>query len=423
MKMSYRILLLAASLLLLAGCGFSPDQIDADKITSINIIDRNGLSETINSKDRLNAFDKTDFLATQPYQKVMRVYGRQENGDVKSCITSYHPNGQIKQYLEAINNRAFGIYREWYPNGTQKVEATIIGGLADINTQAEQSWLFEGTNKAWDEEGTLVAEIRYMKGALEGSSIYYHSNGKIWKDSPYNKNRLHGEVKIYLEDGVLLQTATYQDGERNGPSYRHWSPSQIAYQEDYEEGALLEAVYYDRSGALLSSIHDGRGQRAVFGKRELFELQEYQNGVPEGRVKVFDEKQNLVAVYAVKTGEREGEEINYYSSSQQPKLLLTWHHGILQGPMKTWYENGQLESQREMSGNCKQGLLMAWYLNGSLMLVEEYDNDKLVKGEYYRQGERNALSQVERGKGVATLFHPEGHFLRKIHYEEGRPIE
>ena len=141
---------------------------DLSHVTSINIIDRNGMSETISSKERLSAFDKTDFLTPQPYQKVLRLYGRSENGDVRARITSYHPNGQVKQYLEAANNRAHGVYKEWFANGQRKVEAFVIGGMADLNTQAEASWLFDGTSLAWDEEGHLLAKIFYQKGDLEG---------------------------------------------------------------------------------------------------------------------------------------------------------------------------------------------------------------------------------------------------------------
>ena len=166
-----------------------------------------------------------------------------------------------------------------------------------------------------------------------------------------------------------------------------------------------------------------KGSGPFLEKKRLHELQEYQNGVQEGRVKVFDEGENLISLYSMKLGEKQGEQIDYFPSSKQTKLLLTWNAGVLQGAMKTWYENGQLESQREMSENCKQGLLSAWYRNGALMLVEEYDNDKLLKGEYYRIGERIPISQIEKGKGLATLFNPEGNFLRKIAYQEGKPIE
>jgi antitoxin component YwqK of YwqJK toxin-antitoxin module len=413
----------AASLIFLTGCGYSPDQVDSEKITSINIIDHNGLSETINSKDRLNAFEKTNFLSPQPYQKVLRVYGRQKNGDVRSCITSYHPNGQVKQYLEAINNRASGIYREWYPNGKLKVEAYVIGGISDINTHAEQSWLFDGINMAWDDNGKLVAEICYSKGELEGDTVYYHPNGQVWKVCPYTKNRLHGTAKIFLENGKLFQTVTYHEGEKDGSAFRYWDTGQIVYQEAYKKGLLIEGSYFSCEGNRISTIQNGQGFRAVFGKKELQELQQFQNGIQEGCVKVYDESKNLVSIYSIKTAEKQGEEINYFPSSTQPKLLLTWHEGVLQGPVKTWYENGQLESHREMCGNQKHGLFTAWYKNGALMLVEEYDCDRLLKGEYYRMGEKMAISQIEKGKGIATLFNPEGNFSKKVYYQDGKPVE
>jgi antitoxin component YwqK of YwqJK toxin-antitoxin module len=415
--------LMIASCFLVTGCTLPLNNTDPDKITSINIIDHNGMSETINSKERLNAYEHTDFLAPQPYQKVMRIYGRQKNGEIRSCITSYHPNGQVKQYLEATNNRACGTYREWYPNGTLKIETCIIGGVADINTQAEQSWLFDGINTAWDENGKLIAEIRYCKGELQGDSLYYHPNGQIWKISSYDKNRPQGTFKIFLENGELFQTLTYQEGEKEGIAERYWDPSHLAYRESYKKGLLMVGHYYNYDGSSISAIEGGSGYRAIFGKQTLQELQQYQNGIQEGCVKVYDEEKNLISLYSIKEGEKEGEEIDYFPFSSQPKLLLTWHRGILQGPVKTWYENGQLESQREMSENQKQGLLTAWYRNGALMLVEEYECDKLLKGEYYRMGEKVPLSQIEKGKGIATLFNPEGNFSRKVYYQDGKPLE
>jgi len=417
------ILRIACLSLLLTGCGFSPDQIDPGKITSINIIDRNGLSETISTKDRLSAFDSTNFLSPQPYQKVLRVYGREKNGDVRSCITSYHPNGQPKQYLEAVNNRAFGNYREWFPNGQVKIDATVIGGSADLNTNAEQSWLFDGCNRAWNEEGVLIAEIPYSKGELQGEAVYNHDNGYVWKITPFEKGLPNGTQKIYLDNGTLFQTVEYRSGQKDGLSTRHWKGSQAAYKEEYQDGLLMEAQYFDTFGSKVSEIHNGKGERAIFGKTELQELQAYNKGVQEGEVRVFDESEHLIRLYHVKNGVKHGEETDYFPNTTLPKLLLSWNDGVLQGCIKTWYENGNIESQREVSGNKKNGLLTAWYRNGALMLVEEYDNDKLVKGEYYRLGENAAVSKIERGKGIATLFTPEGTFSRKVYYQEGKPIE
>ena len=204
---------------------------------------------------------------------------------------------------------------------------------------------------------------------------------------------------------------------------RYWDAYRIAFQENYSQDLLLEALYYSYEGEKIAQIHQGMGNRALFGERELLELQQYVGGVAEGKVSILNAEGLVVCEYFQHLGEKEGEEVHYFVATKAPKLLLNWYEGKLLGPMKTWYENGQLESQRELSLNQKQGLMTAWYQDGSLMLVEEYEQDKLVKGQYYRPGEKTPISQVDKGNGIVTLFSPEGHFSKKITYEEGFPIQ
>lgn len=292
--------------------GSSKKHSSAPKMTSINIVDRNGLSQTIHAKDRLSEYEKMDFLEPQPYQKVMRVYGKGQNGVMRAEITSYHPNGQVKQYLESVGGRAYGNYYEWFANGGLKVHAVVIGGVADLNSAAEDSWLFDGVSKAWDEEGRNLAQIQYSKGELEGISYYFHPNGTLWKQLPYSKNKLEGVVSLYLEDGTIFQTIEYHEGLKEGGSSRYWDADHLAYSETYEKGLLMKANYYDRQGNLLAEISEGNGQRAIFTKEGLAELQTYQRGCQEGLVKVFDSKGALARSYSIKGGEKEGEEIDYY---------------------------------------------------------------------------------------------------------------
>ncbi len=56
------------------------------------------------------------------------------------------------------------------------------------------------------------------------------------------------------------------------------------------------------------------------------------------------------------------------------------------------------------------------------MLMEEYENDKLLKGSYYKKGEANPISTIENGFGIATLYNAEGHFVQKVNYERGKPL-
>lgn len=390
-------------------------------LTSINIVDNNGFSETISGGDRLKQFENVDFLKSQPYQKVLRIYSRDANGDARAYVTSYHSNGQLKQFLEVVNNRAYGLYQERHDNGNVKVEATIVGGTADIDTGAEKSWIFEGYTHAWDEEGRLVAEIPYENGVLEGIAYYYHQNGSLWKCTPLHKNQYVGTSETYLVDGTLFQTTEYADGLKNGPSIRYWDGNKIASSEIYCEGNLSSGSYYDQSGKLISEVKDGTGFRAVFGKDTVTEMQEFRSGVQEGNVKIFDNQGVLASTHQLVQGLKHGEELEYYEGTSIPKLSIAWVEGKIQGNVKTWYPNGIPESQREMSGNKKTGVLTAWYRDGNLMMIEEYDQDKLRKGEYFLRGEKNPISTVNAGQGTATIYDSNGNLLRKVTYAHGKP--
>lgn len=417
--------LILCLLLYCTGCS-NKTQSDTPILTSINIIDRNGMSETLSSADRLKQYENVDFLSEQPYQKVLRIYSRDQRGDIHAFVTSYYPNGHPKQYLEIINNRAHGAYREWHANGTLKLETYVIGGEADINTAAEESWLFEGCSEVWDENGCLIANIPYCNGELQGIAVYYHPNGTVWKNIPYNKNHIEGTAEYFLDSGSLLQTVNYVQGIKVGPSKRFWNDCKVAADEIFCQGLLTTGRYYDSCGNLLAQIDEGNGFRALFGKESLSELQEYHNGVLDGQVKYFAANGVLVKSTHFKNELKEGEEIDYYPAAPgqvpRPKLSITWSAGVIQGIAKTWYPNGIQESQREMANNAKSGLLTAWYNNGKIMLIEEYDRNKLVKGEYFPLGEKIPISEINAGRGLATLYDAQGTFLRRVIYNNGKPL-
>lgn len=394
-------------------------------LMSINIVDRNGLTETITNKDRLTQYENTDFLCAQPYQKVLRIYKKDCAGNSHAYVHTYYENGLPRQYLEVLNNRAFGLYQEWYENGTLKLQAHIIGGIADLTPCAEKSWQFDGCAKAWDENGNLETEISYEHGILEGDSIYYHANGIIWKKIPFSKNLANGTAEYYLENGQLLQTITFKNGLREGSALRFWNPEKIASDEVFCKGLLMQGRYYDLNGFLITEVKDGEGFRASFGKTSVYEMQEFHEGLLNGEVKVFDDSGNLTHLYHVENALKHGEEVEYScrknTTELQPKLSITWYKGKIQGYVKTWYDNGNIESQREMNNNKKNGMATAWYKDGSLMLIEEYDHDHLLKGEYYKKGDRDPISEIKGGNGIATIYDGEGHFIRRINYYNGRP--
>lgn len=397
------------------------------ELVSILLVDRNGLSEAVANPDRLKSYQQTDFMGHQPYQKVLRVYNRDSCGDIYAHVTTYHPNGQVKQYLEVMNNRAFGAYKEWFPHGALKVEANVIEGTADITLAAEKTWIFDGDSKAYNELGTLIAEIPYQRGILEGVSLYFHPNGNIWKQVPYSNNQISGEMKVFLESGELFQSTCYSRGIKSGKSIRYWCPEVIASDETYILGKLMEGEYFSKEGHKVSSIKSGEGIRAAFGKDSLCELHEYHSGVPLGEVKFVNAAGQIVKMHRVKNEKKHGEELYFYPYSNgkapQPKLSISWYEGKVQGHVRTWYENGVMENQRELREGVRNGVASAWYSDGQLMLIEEYEVGKLQKGDYFRKGQRLPVSQIFNGEGIATIFDSEGNFIRKVNYVNGKPEE
>ncbi len=410
----------------LSSCSHKAKTADDSTLVSIQVIDRNGFAETISSTDRLARYQKTDFKAPQPYQKVLRVFGKNKEGQTPSVITSYHTNGHLWQYLEIFNGRAHGIYRECHFNGLEKMKLHVIEGIPELSDTALQSWVFDGVNNVWDEDGALVAEISYERGVLQGDSLYYYANGQIKRKVPYVQDEISGSLICYHENGDVSEIIPHVKGIRHGAASSFFADKTLAYQETFENGLLIKGEYYTEKGDLISSIQEGSGKRWESESGSLKRLVQYEKGFPEGLIECFDAKGNLKVAFTQKDGKKHGEEWEYYPKESskdplRPRLLLHWQEDILQGLVKTWFPNGKQESQKELYQNKKNGPTYAWYTNGDLMLSEEYEKDILSSGTYYKKGDKKPISKVSQGKGMATLYHPDGYLLQKISYEKGVP--
>ena len=421
-----RIKFAASLVLLLCLCACHHSEKE-ESLVLIQIQDRNGLSETFSTPERLVTYSKVDFLSPQPYKKVQRVYRKE--GKNKSIITTYHPNGTPWQLLEAREMRANGAFREWFPCGAKRVEATLIGGIADLTPGTQSSWLFDGPALVWNEDEHLIARLNYDKGVLSGLSVYYYPSGALEKEINYVQDRIEGEVKELWEQGELKAKTIYLNGKKEGASLAYWPNGNTRWEETYQEGRLESGTYFDLSSELISQVIDGAGFQPCYDGIRLTQFQEIRNGIVEGLVKTFDSQGQLKCTYSLKNGKKQGEEIEYYplqkdsKAPPSPKISLNWEQDAIHGLVKTWYDNGQLQSQREMCHNQRNGASCCWYRSGSLMLMEEYENDQLERGQYYQKNHSDPISTISNGNGTATLYDENGVFLKKINYSKGKIVD
>lgn len=423
-----RLLLIPLLSVVLIGCGKTNQAAKGDSLAAIQLYDRNGVQETISNKERTVTYQENDFLAAQPYTKVIRTYEKGSDGLSHAKLTTYHDNGQVWQYLESVNGRACGEYIEWHQNGKKRMQAKVIEGIGDLTLRAQSSWVFDEKSFVWDVNEALSAEINYDKGKLEGRSVYYHPNGTISKVIPYRDDQIDGTVNIYDTEGELIGRSDYSEGNKDGVSEFKGNAFIPKREEVYRKGELVSGKYWDFDGQLISEIDGGNGVRPIYENGRLAEEREYIKGYPEGQVKLYRINGTLETVYHVIDGKKEGEEWCYYDSSDltktlQPMLHIIWQDDEIHGTVRTWYENGTLESEKEILNNKKNGMLLAWYKDGNLMMLEEYENDQLISGKYYKKGEDVPVSRVTAGNGTVTIYNADGKFLRKVDYEEGTPKE
>jgi antitoxin component YwqK of YwqJK toxin-antitoxin module len=413
-------------LILIFAVGCSHYSTEADPLVAIQIQDRNGFTETISTPERLENYLKIDFQSSQPYRKILRVYKKE--GKNHSIITTYHPNGSISQYLEAKEMRAFGVYKEWFPNGQLKIESYVIGGTADITQAAQKDWLFDGMNQVWDEDGHLVAQIPYRGGSLQGTSVYFYPSGTIQCQVPFAKNMEEGDRIEFFTNGNVKSRTRFEKGVRIGPSTGFFENGQKAWVENYTDGLLLRGLYYNGQGEQISEVEDGRGVQARYEGSAIACLLEIRQGTPEGVVKKFNSQGDLIAIYSIKGGKKHGEEMIYFlpeagEHERRTKLSIEWDQDSIHGTVKTWYRSGQLQSQREYAHNQKLGSACAWYKNGSLMFVEEYEEGSIVKGAYYKKNHNQPVSTITNGNGTAYLYDENGAFMKKVVYAKGKPTD
>jgi antitoxin component YwqK of YwqJK toxin-antitoxin module len=405
--------------ILLLGCRSS----SSPNLVHLQIVDRNGYTQTISDSEGMKKYERYDLKAPSHHKKVIRVFDK----DKKGVITLYHENGELWQYVETKNGRASGVYEEYYPNRQLHIKSIVSEGIADLTDQAKLSWIFDETSTVYDENGNVIATIPYSKGVQEGIATYFYPNGVVKRTIPYLNNKIEGKVCTYTQEGVLSATKNYFLGEEEGEAIFNGSSVEGGYKEFYKKGRLLEGRYLNIDGTFFSEIKEGEGKKPYFKEGALYKVCEYRKGIEEGEVTLYRKDGSIESTYSVINNEKHGEEICYYPThvgeEMIKKFLITWREGLIHGRVCSWYPNGVLESEKEIVDHKKEGTYLSWYIDSSLMMVEEYRQDRLINGKYLRKGESVPISRVIDGMGEAHIYDKDGLLIRKISYYKGYPVE
>lgn len=169
----------------------------------------------------------------------------------------YFPSGTLKAQAEFVKGEPEGTMTWFQPNGRKEIEGKAVNGARDgvwtyynedgsiqltmayskgelVNTR-----YMNGTFKTYYEDEQLKEEVTYRDGRKNGPFKEYHANGrfvtrpvagdpqlgipaeeeKVWdgqvvkRSGSYKNDLLDGEVKTMAENGTVVRTEVYANGE------------------------------------------------------------------------------------------------------------------------------------------------------------------------------------------------------------------
>lgn len=316
-----------------------------------------------------------------------------------------------------------GLTREFYPSGQVKSEIDFVYGKVN------------GQLKTYFEDGKIAGISTWINGSRDGKSKYFYNHGIVYQEETYRNGKLEGEQKTYFDNGQLKTT--------------------IIYKNDFVWRVL---VTDDSLGNKLDelTIDNGKGVlNAYYNNGQIQSQTDFVNGVPNGKSKFFFESGKEQGYITFVNGKKNGEVLFFHENGQIARTAIfkndiivgveqkynqrggiisetfykenlttndiellsggifqavseaidplgLWQ-GIMNGPYKTYHDNGQLKTEQYYFDGLQDSIFREYFENGAIKTEIYFDRN-------YDSNRRYEKSFSKTGKTVKSLaFKPRGH--------------
>ncbi len=309
------------------------------------------------------------------------------NGKTSGPLTFYHPNGNVFYTINIVDEQWHGTYNEYYKSGELKLSTEYVNGE---NT---------GFYREFYRSGKPSSESMVVNGNLEQFYTTFYRDGAK-KDENYNMNgNLQGFSKLFSPEGKIFLLEKYDQGIPLALTY-YDSLGNIRSQADLPYGTgTLE--FKSVAGELLQK------REWLCGKENADYNSDYGNGSPDRRI-------------TIKNGDYNGPVLTYYTNGElaakgyykdgQADSLWTWYNpsgkvigttsykeGEIHGKNIDIYANGQVESECSYIKGQKHGVCKFYARDGSLQNQKTYHKDYGIVGYQYElpDGEMSELISID----------------------------
>lgn len=261
----------------------------------------------------------------------------------------------------------------------------------------------------------------------DGYTIFYHENGKKASEGNMREGKPDGYWKTYNKEEILVS-----EGNRKNflldSTWRFYDDSgSLKMEIDYRIGKKdgLRKTYREEESIVETFKNDVKNGPTIYyypGGRIKSEVN-FVNGLEEGLSKEYAEDGRIITLTTYRSGYiTQRERINGYIEGDKK-------HGI----WKTFYPNGQLQSEGYYKRGVEHGYFKEYDASGNLTITTKYENGvkiedakellKLeVRKDYYPDGAvKIAASYNKEGKleGVRREFTEDGSIERSFIFKNG----
>lgn len=141
-------------------------------------------------------------------------------------------------YLDSNQKRPVGAFYYFYPSKNEKAK-TFYNKLSE----KDGLWL------AWHNNGKLKDSTNYVNGGLSTTQYSWYSTGSVKYSVYFDKENGLWARRAFFRNGQVSEVAYFKSGKKQGKwSYYHAS-GQLSCTEEFEDGALMSAKYFDANGS------------------------------------------------------------------------------------------------------------------------------------------------------------------------------
>ena len=310
------------------------------------------------------------------------------------------------------------IIRQRYPDGNVQI-------ARHVKQDQSGNYVNDGQWQLFDREGIRIAMGTYVDGAMEGpwARLHLKSDGGIFLNPPFS-----------LFQGPFKSRATFSEGRISGQWRITDARGQKVFEMPYKDGK-----------------RDGLAVWFYPGEK-IFRRMQFADNVPDGQLTQFDQRGKITRKEVYQEGKRIENRVTYYRPGNQkqeakivllgrvelngedqwwdakPAELVVTGEESEQGPIRSWYQNGQAKMVGNLEDGSRVGRFVWWHQNGVKQSMGSYDARGQKTGQWvwwHENGMKSIMGHYKQDEadGVWRQWDQDGQQTREKTFDADAALQ